>query len=532
MTRKAKLEDVLAKDSADVEAMFENTKKSSENAESNPVMKTIPWIDIKANAANFYSVDDVEDLVNSIEMHGLLDPVVVTEQDDGTYLLISGHRRHKAWGVLREKDPVRYEGIPAIVRQFASGPMAELALIMANSSARRLSSPEISQQAQRVEELLYELKEQGYSFPGRMRDQVAKACDVSASKLARLKVIRDGLSPSFEVIWLAGGLAEATAYELARAPVWVQEKIFKACGGKAPNGSSVTYVRDAMQEGTTYDGTQVAEPGCDKCNHGDAFLRHDLESYGYDHCNGKKCCLTCDNALRSWMPCQRACSVAKEKKKTMLAAQREKDEKKAAAQEKKAAKELRTKALRLVKAADASGVKDDEKVKTTWGRGISIGDLRKVANGEEPELIVSASFLDPEQSLDARAAAKLLHCSMDYLYGMTDELKPSGSFEWKAPAHEYEPPEVEAELAMTEAVSEPDTAKTGDMQFRSGKPKERTLAWCAFVIDGTEMTSIAAYWPHLDAWCFEHGARIDAECVGWYPVPDWRGVLRDEPKEG
>ena len=66
----------------------------------------------------------------------------------------------------------------------------ELRLILANSSTRVLSPAEVSKQAQRVETLLYQLKEQGYAFPGRMRDQVAAACKVSAPKLARLKVIR------------------------------------------------------------------------------------------------------------------------------------------------------------------------------------------------------------------------------------------------------------------------------------------------------------------------------------------------------
>ena len=57
----------------------------------------IPWENIRANDANFYIVDDVEDLRNSIQMHGLLDPITVTpDEEDDRYLLISGHRRFKA----------------------------------------------------------------------------------------------------------------------------------------------------------------------------------------------------------------------------------------------------------------------------------------------------------------------------------------------------------------------------------------------------------------------------------------------------
>lgn len=47
--------------------------------------------------------------------------------------------------------------------------MAELQLIMANATTRDLTNAEISRQAARVEILLYQLKEEGQEFPGRMR---------------------------------------------------------------------------------------------------------------------------------------------------------------------------------------------------------------------------------------------------------------------------------------------------------------------------------------------------------------------------
>ena len=525
MAKKA-LEDVLARDSADVEAMF-GGKQETTHSEDGKFIR-LPWAWIHANTANFYTVDDVADLVNSIEMHGLLDPIVVTKQDDGSYLLISGHRRFKAWGILGEKDPVKYQTIPAIVREFDSGPMAELALIMANSSARRLSAPEISKQAQRVEELLYELKEQGYSFPGRMRDQVAKACDVSATKLARLKVIRDRLSESWRPIWEGGQLPEATAYELAQGPAEFQERIFKVTGGKAPNCHHAAEVRDLMKNGATYDGTQVKKPGCEKCTHGDAFLRHDL-AVSWERCKGASCCLTCDYNT-GYQSCERACSKAKKVRSEKNAKEKAKQEAKAKAAATKLRQEVCESAKRLLKAAEAAGVGDNEKIPTHYWDSKTIGWVRTAADPDGDIGNLYANFLAPDR-FDVPETAKLLHCSTDYLYGLTDELHPGGSYAWAEP-REYEPPIVEAEQVISEVVSDSDTYRPGDMQFRPGKPKERTLAWCAFVIDGTEMTSIAVWWPHLDAWCFEHGARIDAECVGWYPVPDWRGVLRDEPKEG
>lgn len=74
----------------------------------------------------------------------------------------------------------------------------------------------------------------------------------------------------------------------------------------------------------------------------------------------------------------------------------------------------------------------------------------------------------------------------------------------------------------------------GDMQFRPGDepPEVPTLAWCAFTAGGVELTSAAIWWPDPGEWRFEGvNSRIESECFGWYPLPDWRGVLRGVPKK-
>ena len=41
-------------------------------------------------------VGDVSDIVASIPTHGIIEPLVVAPKDDGTYLIVAGHRRHAA----------------------------------------------------------------------------------------------------------------------------------------------------------------------------------------------------------------------------------------------------------------------------------------------------------------------------------------------------------------------------------------------------------------------------------------------------
>ena len=189
---------------------------------SSTVQPQLQYIDIDqldANEANFYAVDvsKLDTLADSIAMDGLQQPLVVTPGQDGRYTVISGHRRRAAIRKLVEEDSREdLRRVPCLVRVYQTKALAELQLIMANSTARVLSSAEVMHQAKRMEDLLYQLKEEGYSFPGRMRDQVAEACQVSASKLARLKVIRDKLIDHWMDKFEAGEISEDVAYTVAQ----------------------------------------------------------------------------------------------------------------------------------------------------------------------------------------------------------------------------------------------------------------------------------------------------------------------------
>lgn len=177
---------------------------------------------IDEDSRNFYSIDkaELEALAGNIELVGQLDPVVVRKNADkpGSYILLSGHRRCRALRMLRDEGKEQFKTIKAIVREADSSPeFEELVLIFANSNTRKMSAADLSKQAERVTELLYKLKEQGVSFPGRMRDHVAEACQISKTKLARLQAIRNNLtSPKWKSSYDAGLLGESVAYEISK----------------------------------------------------------------------------------------------------------------------------------------------------------------------------------------------------------------------------------------------------------------------------------------------------------------------------
>lgn len=196
-------------------SLNETVSKLDTSAE--PQLQYIDIDQLDAHNANFYDVSNLDTLADSIAVDGLQQPLVVTPGQDGRYTVISGHRRRAAIRKLVEEDSREdLRRVPCLVRVYQSQALAELQLIMANSTARVLTSAEVMHQAQRMEKLLYQLKEEGYSFPGRMRDQVAEACQVSASKLARLKVIRDRLIAPWIDRFEAGEISEDVAYTIAK----------------------------------------------------------------------------------------------------------------------------------------------------------------------------------------------------------------------------------------------------------------------------------------------------------------------------
>ena len=142
----------------------------------------IPLDTIDPNSGNFYAVDDVTDLKESIELIGLKQPLVVLAQG-ARYRLIAGHRRYKALNELGRKHA------PCVVQRDLTETQEQLALILTNATARELSYYEKTEQAKQLKELFIKRREEGAELPGRIRDMVADAMRESATNIARMEAI-------------------------------------------------------------------------------------------------------------------------------------------------------------------------------------------------------------------------------------------------------------------------------------------------------------------------------------------------------
>lgn len=412
----------------------------------------IEYIDIgliDSDPGNFYKLTQLEELASNIAVVGLQQPIRVraSEEVPGRVVVVSGHRRLAALWKLIEEGREDLRAVPCIREQVTgSAALQELRLIFANRDTRVISSGEIAKQAERVEMLLYQLKEEGFEFPGRMRDYVAQACKVSAPKLARLKVIREQLIPEYMALFEKDKLPEQTAYALARLPADFQQRMFSALS-EPPGGAIAEKVLDRYNKGWRWEPHMTCPDG-KACKRGDTFLRRDCEALPWQSfCGGNTCCLKCDQAKASYSPCERMCSKAKAQRKEARDKEKEEAHKRQEKQGRKYQKETQGYAKRLLRAIDAAGVPEDTKILWRYYDGITVSTIRKWASGE---------FDDPAEwnyvqlkpgtcySDHLAGLAQLLNCSTDFLMGLTEDIRP-------APAQEE--PAAEAQQG-TESAAE------------------------------------------------------------------------------
>lgn len=409
-------------------------------SESGTGREQIEYIDmdlLDSDPGNFYELRDLDSLADNIATIGLQQPIRVRDGENGHAVIVSGHRRVAAIRKLVAEGRTELREVPCIRESDDASPaLRELRLIYANSSTRDLTAAELSHQAEKVRELLYRLQEEGFEFPGRMRDHVAEACKISRSKLARLEKIQKGLASCYRDAWEAGALPEDTADALASLSEEVQERIKRVCPKKTPTANAIREMGERLGSNSYgYYAAAFRCPDAGACTHQDKFFRHDLTCSSWERCGGRRCCLTCsaggahDPGGYCGEACAEMCSKAREKYKK---AKERKKASEAAAEMKaqsEAARRVQTESRRVVRAADAAGLGDEVKLHYDYGGSLTVGLLRSLSDGTALDSAFKcySSGILPWRADDAAKNAKTLHCSVDYLLGLTDEINSTAA---------------------------------------------------------------------------------------------------------
>lgn len=399
----------------------------------------IEYIDLEKidpDPRNFYELSGLEELAANIELLGLQQPIRVRDNPntEGHMIVVSGHRRRAALAMLVGEGKTEFSSVPCIREQQAgSDALQELRLIYANSDTRRMTSAETAKQVERVEALLYQLKEEGVEFPGRMRDHVAEACKVSKSKIARLKVIREGLDAGIAKKYETGEMNEAVAYAFARQPVAVQREIYdRLCiGANGCKYVTENQVENYLSKKACLDHDCKIHDG--KCTNAAKMLDKIYASgSSYVACSGRKnaCCLDCYDLKN----CSASCVFAGEKKAELRAARKaeiEEEKEKARRSADAAIEDLRLLWSRFRKARTEAGKSFDDvrSIFHRWEWLMTNSECEQCEAGEVTEK--SHTPFGVSAGLEAvrmiRKIADCLGCSTDYLLGRDAEVPKIGT---------------------------------------------------------------------------------------------------------
>lgn len=280
-------------------------------SESDTGLQMLPLDKLDANRKNFYPpVDEFDALVESIDANGLLEPLTVVAAGNGRYRLISGHNRLNAVKELRGRSlglDTRWKEVPCLVLPPMTEAQEQSAIIEGNRQ-RRKNSALLAEEAQKLTECYIERKKAGEDLPGRIRQRVAEALQVSQTKLAVLSAIRENLKvPGFVRDWKEGRLLESVAYEISKLD---QEAQYRLLDWHIESGRMLTTVT-VERFSRMYALCERNCPHCGRmCPHAEQMVLHKYHG-DFFHCAG--CCEMCLSKKSCPVACEYIPRPAEEK---------------------------------------------------------------------------------------------------------------------------------------------------------------------------------------------------------------------------
>lgn len=182
--------------------------------------------DLIPSKENFYRVDD--SLKRSIELVGILQPLLVKRPENGKYRVIAGHRRRLAVLSLMNEGKEERRFVPCVFKK--EDLRDRLAIIMANRF-RDKTDWEKMMEAVEAEGLAKELKQQ-YRLEGRTREVLSEITGVTEAQLGRYKSIYNNLIPVLMAEFKENAINISVAVELCGlSEEWQQRAADKLAEG-------------------------------------------------------------------------------------------------------------------------------------------------------------------------------------------------------------------------------------------------------------------------------------------------------------
>ena len=210
-----------------------------------------------SNDKNFYSMEDIEKLADTIQAVGLLENIAVVYDpcEKGEYRIVAGERRWRALKNLLERGFEEFGVATCQILTPAEEHEEMVQLIIANAY-RTKNTKDILEEAKQLKESLQYMKENnltlcGVKLDGKIRDAIANIMKMSSTKIAQIDSINNNLLPEFKEKLGNGEMTFSAAYELSGMTQEEQTEMLE----NHENGSSPTLkeVRSAKKKEETDD---------------------------------------------------------------------------------------------------------------------------------------------------------------------------------------------------------------------------------------------------------------------------------------
>ncbi|MEA5020502.1 MAG: ParB/RepB/Spo0J family partition protein [Gordonibacter sp.] len=199
--------------------------------------------DHPANDAYSMGEDGIAALAKSIRAEGLTDIPLVRKMSDGSFQMLSGHRRKAAFALLAKSDPT-FAKIPCRVVENVSDEQSEVLLHTANYFTRQLNVMERAEATRALGIEVERLREADPSLKGeRTADLKAAIIEAQTGRTITGKTVlrqeavarrvEDNLATPWQTLARAGELTDADINRLAKIDAKKQQTLYAKRAAKS-----------------------------------------------------------------------------------------------------------------------------------------------------------------------------------------------------------------------------------------------------------------------------------------------------------
>lgn len=238
----------------------------SEMSRGSVLMKitNLPREKIKKNPKNKYSISGIPELAESIKQYGLVQPLHIMPEQDGTYMLLGGERRLTAIDrLIADPDVPEWNGetlIPCVVKgiedvklDLSPDNKERYAILTTNRESREYTDGDRYMEIEEWKKIIGELREKGVEYISRLdedgkeekvaikgektRNILSKTTGVSVGQLHKYETVTRKGSEELQAALMGGRISVGVAAQAANE---LDEKGQKEIAAKAERGETVT----------------------------------------------------------------------------------------------------------------------------------------------------------------------------------------------------------------------------------------------------------------------------------------------------